>query len=339
MPVLRQDPTTRDWVILAPGRGDRPQSNDRASVKHRPRVALDPACPLCPGNEDRTPPELLRLPEGESDWLVRVVPNKYPAVTPEGDLRRREAGPFFREVDGTGHHELIVETPVHDRVAPLMTSDEIMRLLRAYQLRYWALRRDPRVNWVVLFKNYGEGAGTSLEHPHSQIVALPMPPAGVRRKYDVATAHFDDTGRCLYCDLLEAELQAGVRIVEQTERFVVLHPFASRGPFETWVLPREAQPSFTEVAEVDMAEVAEVLARTLRALHSALDDPDFNLVLESAPVGDEFRPYFLWHIRIVPRLGPFAGFEVGSGMAITSLLPEESAARMRDTRARTGVRS
>jgi UDPglucose--hexose-1-phosphate uridylyltransferase len=334
MPVLRQDPTTRDWVILAPGRGDRPRSNEERAHKHRPRVPHDPACPLCPGNEHRTPSELLRLPAAGDDWLVRVVPNKYPAVTPDGDLQRREAGPFFREMDGTGHHELIVETPVHDRVTPLMTPDEITRLLRAYQLRYWALRRDPRVNWVVLFKNHGEGAGTSLEHPHFQIVALPMPPADVRRKYDVAIRHFDDTGRCLYCDLLEAELQAGVRIVEQTERFVVLHPFASRVPFETWVLPRESQPSFTEVAEGDMAEVAEVLARTLRALHSVLDDPDFNLVLESAPVGDEFRPYFLWHIRIVPRLGPVAGFEVGSGMAITSLLPEESAARVR-----VGVRS
>jgi UDPglucose--hexose-1-phosphate uridylyltransferase len=334
MPVLRQDPTTRDWVILAPGRGGRPTSNHAAAARHRPRVPHDPDCPLCPGNESRTPPELLRQVDEAGRWLVRVVPNKFPAVTPEGDLHRREPAPFFREMDGTGHHELIVETPIHDHLTPLMEAHEIQRLLKTYQSRYWALRRDPRVNWIVLFKNHGERAGTSLEHPHSQIVALPMPPAQVRRKYDVATRHFDDTGRCLYCDLLDAEVQAAVRVVERTERFVVLHPFASRVPFETWVLPTGSQPSFAEVAEVDLAEVAEVLARTLRGLYTVLDDPDFNLVLESAPVGDEFRPYFLWHIRIVPRATPIAGFEVGSGMAITSWMPEDSAARMRQGLAR-----
>jgi UDPglucose--hexose-1-phosphate uridylyltransferase len=334
MPTLRQDPTTKDWVILAPGRGDRPTPRGAPAARHRPGVPHEPACPLCPGNEDRTPGELLRLSGDDGRWLARVVPNKYPAVIPEGELRRREDGPFFREMDGTGHHELIIETPVHDRVAPLMDAHELERLLQTYQSRFWALRRDARVNWIVLFKNYGEGAGTSLEHPHSQIVALPMPPARVRRKYDVAVSHFDDTGRCLYCDLLDAELRAGVRVVEQTDRFVVLHPFASRVPFETWVLPTGSEPSFAEVASVDLADLGQVLARTLRGLYTALGDPDFNLILESAPVGDEFKPYFLWHIRLVPRTAPLAGFEIGSGMSITSWMPEESAAHMRDVLAR-----
>lgn len=329
MPTLRQDPTTRDWVILAPGRGDRPRSNHVPAARRHPSVPREPACPLCPGNEDRTPPEILRVSGDDGGWLARVVPNKYPAVAPQGDLTRRETGPFFREMDGTGHHELIVETPVHDRVTPLMDAHELARLLQTYQSRYWALRKDARVNWIVLFKNHGERAGTSLEHPHSQIVALPMPPAHVRRKYEVAIRHFDDTGRCLYCDLLEAEVRAGSRIVEQTDRFVVLHPYASRVPFETWVLPTGSEPSFGEVASVDLADLGAVLARTLRGLHAALADPDFNLVLESSPVGDEFRPYFLWHIRIVPRIAPFAGFEIGSGMSITSWMPEESAAHMR----------
>jgi UDPglucose--hexose-1-phosphate uridylyltransferase len=334
MPTLRQDPTTRDWVILAPGRGDRPRSNDAPAAPSSPRVPRDPACPLCPGNEDRTPPELLRQVDEAGGWLVRVVPNKYPAVTPEGDLQRRETRPFFREMDGTGHHELIVETPIHDHLAPLMEAARDQRLLQTYQSRYWALRRDPRVNWIVLFKNHGEGAGTSLEHPHSQIVALPMPPARVRRKYDVATRHFDDTGRCLYCDLLEAEVQAGVRVVEHTERFVVLHPFASRVPFETWVLPTGASRRSPRWRRSIWPRSPRCWPARCGGCTRCSTIPTSTSSSSRRRSATSSSRTFLWHIRILPRATPIAGFEVGSGMAITSWMPEDSAARMRQNLAR-----
>ena len=250
MPAIRQDPTTKDWVIVASDRARRP--HDLRSPRPRSTSdSPDPACPFCPGNEALTPPELLRsaAPDG-AGWSVRVVANKFPVLARDGERahrERREDGPFFTEIDGVGSHEVIVETPAHDRPMALMADAEVEQILRAYQARYRVLREDPRVKWILIFKNHGEGAGTSLRHPHSQLVATPVPPMQIRRKYEVATAHYDATGRCLYCDLVEAEVRGQVRVVVKTDRFVVVHPFASRVPFETWILPTRHQPSAIRV--------------------------------------------------------------------------------------------
>lgn len=330
MSVLRQDPTTKEWVIIATGRGKRPHELTRAS-EPAPAAPRKPSCPFCPGNEAQTPPELLRIADRHGiGWAVRVLPNKFAALAGEGEPRRREAGPLFREMAGVGHHEVIVETPVHDRVLSLMTDAEVERVLRAYQSRYRALHEDPRVKCIIIFKNHGERAGTSLEHPHSQLVATPVAPMQMRRKYEVAIGHYDDTGRCLYCDLIEAEVRAKVRIVLETDRFVALQPFASRAPFETWIAPKRHQPSFAQVSAEDLAALAQVLKRMLRALYDALGNPDFNYILHSAPTEDESKSYYLWHIQIVPRLTTIAGFELGSGIYITTTAPEDSAAFLRD---------
>ena len=152
----------------------------------------------------------------------------------------------------------------------------------------------------------------------------------LRRKYDVATAHYDDTGRCLYCDVAEEERRAKSRVVLETDRFLVFHPFASRVPFETWITPKRHQASFGQVSAEDLAALAPVLRTTLRALHDLLGDPDFNYIIHSAPVEDESKDYYLWHIQILPRLNTIAGFELGSGIYITTMLPEESAASIRE---------
>ncbi|HLC41215.1 MAG TPA: DUF4931 domain-containing protein [Methylomirabilota bacterium] len=203
------------------------------------------------------------------------------------------------------------------------------RILRAYQARYHALREDSRVKCIIIFKNHGERAGTSLEHPHSQLVATPVAPMQMRRKYEVAISHYDDTGRCLYCDLVEAEVEAKARLVQETDRFVVFHPFASRAPFEAWIAPKKHQPSFGQVSGEDLASLAPVLRETLFALAAILGDPDFNYIIHTAPIEDESKPYYLWHIQIVPRVTTIAGFELGSGIYITTMMPEESAAILR----------
>ncbi|MDH4237787.1 MAG: galactose-1-phosphate uridylyltransferase, partial [Nitrospira sp.] len=167
-------------------------------------------------------------------------------------------------------------------------------------------------------------------HPHSQLVATPVPPMLLRRKYEVAVAHYDDTGRCLYCDVADGERKAKRRVVLETDRFLVFHPFASRAPFETWIMPNRHQPSFAQVSAEDLLALAPVLRRTLRALHDRLGNPDFNYIVHSAPIEDENKDYYLWHIQIVPRVSTIAGFELGSGIYITTALPEESAAAIRD---------
>jgi UDPglucose--hexose-1-phosphate uridylyltransferase len=232
-------------------------------------------------------------------------------------------------MDGVGAHEVIIETPVHNRVMPLMTDAEIELVLQAYQARFRALRADPCVRYIVIFKNHGVRAGTSLEHPHSQLVATPIAPLQVRRTYEVAIGHYDDTGRCLYADLIEAEIEAGVRVVQETPEFVVFHPFASHVPFETWIAPKHHQPSFSQAARDELAALAPVLRITLRALYEALGNPAFNYILHSAPVEDESKPYYRWHLQILPRVTAIAGFELGSGMSITTMFPEASAAHLR----------
>jgi UDPglucose--hexose-1-phosphate uridylyltransferase len=330
MSVLRQDPTTKEWVIVATERARRPHDFKKQATRS-PAPARDPLCPFCPGNEAKTPGELLRLgDEAKSGWSVRVVPNKFPAVVSGGELQRRELGPLFREMDGVGHHEVIVESQRHDLPVALMSAGAVELVLRAYQERYRVLREDSRVKYLIIFRNHGQTAGTSLEHPHSQLVATPIAPMLLRRKYEVAIGHYDDTGRCLYCDLVEEELAARVRVVQETDDFVVFHPYASRVPFETWIAPKRHQPSFGLVEPQELSALSGVLRQTLYALHTGLGDPDFNYIVHSAPMEDETKAYYLWHIQILPRLTTIAGFELGSGIFITTMLPEESAAFVRE---------
>ena len=324
MSILRQDPTTKDWVIIATDRGKRPDDFQNVASESTLRPH-DSECPFCPGQENLTPPDIIRYPQDSHlDWRVRVVPNKYAAVGLNGRPYRQETGHFFREMGGVGHHEVIIETPQHDRSLSRMTTNEVELVLQACHERYCALKQDPQVKSIVLFKNHGERAGTSLIHPHSQIVGTPVAPLLIRKKYEVAISHFDDTGRCLYRDLVDQECSAMVRVLFESARFVVFHPFASRVSFETWIAPKYDEATFGHIEPSHLAELADVLRRTLKTLHDALGNPDFNYILHSAPPEDETKHYFLWHIQILPRLTTIAGFELGSGIFINTILPEDA---------------
>ncbi len=333
MSELRQDPTTKEWVIIASTRARRPHYFVREpSPLSAPEY--DPDCPFCPGNEAMTPPETAvytRPGEVAGRWSVRVVPNRYPALAPEGSLERRGEG-MYVAMDGVGIHEVIIDTPVHNRHPAVMADEEVEAVLRVYQQRYVELRDDPRINYIVIFKNHGREAGTSLPHPHSQIVATPVAPALFRRKYEVAVEHYDRTGTCLYCDICEWELAERKRLVMETDGFVVFHPFASRSPFETCILPKQIRPSFGQVPPYELAELARVLRTTLLGIYEKLGNPDFNCVIHSVPTDQEESKYYLWHIEVVPRLTTAAGFEIGSGIYINTALPEETAAFMRGAR-------
>jgi UDPglucose--hexose-1-phosphate uridylyltransferase len=233
-------------------------------------------------------------------------------------------------MDGIGKHEVLIETPVHNLYFPYFTDKQAEVVVIALRERYLALRGEPNVKVVIVFKNHGDQAGTSLLHPHWQIVATPIVPQSLRRRLATATRYYDDNGGCLYCDLIQAEIKAGKRIVEDGEKFFVMHPYASRSPFETWVLPKQHSACFGYLDFDYSKELGRVLKRILGKIFNLLGNPDFNIVIHTAPVGDEDEDYFHWHLRIIPRLSMMAGFEIGSGIFINTALPEETAQVLRE---------
>jgi UDPglucose--hexose-1-phosphate uridylyltransferase len=254
-----------------------------------------------------------------------VCPNKFPALQIEEDHRRIENGELFPQMGGCGAHEVLIESPHHDDFLAKESAEHVGLVLRMLHRRYCDLMRDSRFQAVIVFKNHGIGAGTSLEHPHWQIIATPVVPRLLRLKHIEATNYFDRTGRCLYEALLKEEQKRGERIIASNGEFVAMMPFASHLAFETWILPLRAQASFSQLSESQILPLAEILSRVLMKLYVGLENPDFNLTIDTVCRGDEDEPYFRWHIRILPRLATAAGFELGSGMSINTVLPEEAA--------------
>lgn len=323
MTELRQDPTSRNWVILAPERSLRP--HDHAAPRRVPSAV---GCPFCPGREAETPAELWRLAGPDGSWRIRVVPNKFPVLHDDVPADRENRDGFHR-MAGHGQHEVLIESPRHDWDLASGSQTEVRDVLAAYRERYRALRTASDAAVIVVFRNHGLGSGTSLDHPHSQLVAAPVVPPQVRRRLDVARAHADDLGTCLYLDLVERELADGRRIISAGERLVSFQPYAAAAAYETWIVPRFHQSSFGSIDDATLDELAETLRRVLLALCHHLDDPPYNLVVHSPPLGDEQRAYFTWYLQIVPRLSTPAGFELATGIPINPSLPEETAAELR----------
>jgi UDPglucose--hexose-1-phosphate uridylyltransferase len=328
MSELRQDPTTYDWVIIAKDRAKRPYDFKKGDkdIISLPDHNVD--CPFCPGNEHKTPKEEA-VYSSDANWKIRVVPNKFPALTTEGDTHREQLM-LFRKTRGYGKHEVVIETPMHNKFIPFMQDKNVEELLKVYRDRYNVLKKDPSIKIIIIFKNHGKAAGTSLEHPHTQIVASPIVPPFIRRRLEIATQHFDNTGHCLYCDILYDEYQAKDRIVGETTFLVALHPFASRYPFETWIMPKMHSSSFSNLVDIEIEELARLLKEILLKLYVSLGNPDYNFIIHTSPVDGEHKSYYLWHIQIVPRLTLAAGFELGSGIYINTAIPEETAAFMRE---------
>ena len=333
MPELRQDPATKQWVIIASERAKRPHD----FLKPAPPLSIPPYkadCPFCPGNESMTPPESMAYrrggPANGPGWWVRAIPNKFSALVPEGNLTRKEEDDFFRKMDGVGQHEVIIETPDHNKCIALMEDRQVEEIVLAYRERYMALREDSRFKLIIIFKNHGLHAGTSLEHPHSQLVAMPIVPLSIRYRFEKAASHYDDNGTCVYCDIIREGLRVRSRLILETERFLSFHPFASRAPFETWILPKEHHASFGSISMNDAKEFARMLKTVLSTMYRALNNPDYNYIIHTAPIKDEQEEYFHWHLQILPRLVTPAGFELGTGMFINAAIPEETAAFIRD---------
>jgi UDPglucose--hexose-1-phosphate uridylyltransferase len=262
-------------------------------------------------------------------WNVRVVPNKFPALQIEEDHHRITDGRIFQRMGGCGAHEVVVESPQHDVVLANQTGEHIQTLLNVLHRRYADLMRDRRFQSVIIFKNHGEQAGTSLRHPHWQIIATPVVPRMLQSKYTEAAEFYNRTGTCLYDEIANEELAAGKRVLASNDEFVAFLPYAGHLPFETWIVSRRPQASFRLLEPAQVLPLAELLKLVLTRLYVGLDDPDFNLTIDTASRGDEDQPFFRWHVRILPRLTTAAGFELGSGMAINTVLPEDAAEFLR----------
>jgi UDPglucose--hexose-1-phosphate uridylyltransferase len=328
MAEIRQNLATREWVIIADERARRPEEFIAPDNPRTDAVAAhDADCPFCPGQEVAS--ELVARWPAEGPWQGRIVRNKYPALQWDGGPRRHSFDGVRRRLSGVGHHEVLVETPVHNQWPALQSPEQTAAVLRAFRDRGRALRADARIEQLVFFKNHGASAGTSLVHPHAQLIALPMVSRAQRTRIEEARRHFDDTGACVFCRMLQEELAAGERIVCESPHFVSFVPYAAYSPFHLWVMPRKHASDFLEISDAELLDLGWVLRRALRRIHFGLNDPDFNYVLHTAPM-NESRPQCLhWYMAIVPRVSKLAGFELGSGMHINSALPEESARFLR----------
>ncbi len=334
MPELRKDPIVGRWVIISTDRAKRPTD----FARERPKMKGG-FCPFCYGNETKTPPEVLAYrpnpnggPPPEHDtpgWRVRVVPNKFPALGIEGGLNRQAEG-MFDKMNGVGAHEVIIETPEHMSTLPMLPDKRVEDVLWAFRDRILDLKQDRRFKYILIFKNHGEAAGASLEHPHSQLIALPILPKQVVEELEGAKQYFIYKERCVFCDIIRQELDDPIRVVAENDDFVTLAPYAPRFPFETWILPKRHESAFENSSSQMYENLAKALKNLLRRADAVLDNPAYNLVVHTSPVQDPTLDHYHWHIEFMPKLTKTAGFEWGTGFYINPTPPEEAAKFLRE---------
>lgn len=329
MPELRKDPITGRWVIISTDRAKRPSDFSR-----EPERRTGAVCPFCSGNEAKTPPEILAYRTNGSapnspGWNVRVIPNKFPALGIEGAMDKRGDGLFDR-MNGIGAHEVIVETPEHNEHMALYPEKRIEDILWAFRDRMLDLKKDRRFRYILIFKNHGEAAGASLEHPHCQLIALPIVPKRVQEEVDCCKQYFQLKERCIYCDLIQQELDSKVRIVDQNEQFVTVAPYAPRFPFESWILPLSHESAFENAPSHLYERLAKALKLLLGRMDRILASPPYNFVIHTSPLHETNNDYYHWHIEIMPKLTKVAGFEWGTGFYINPTPPEEAAHFLRE---------
>lgn len=325
---LRQNRLTGQWVIYATGRSNRPKDFKTVAAAREVLPEHDPDCPFCPGSELLLPGIVMETMKA-GQWQVRVVPNKFPMFDQHRDDSRDQRG-MFLSMSGRGTHEVIIEHPRHDLDIPDFDTDEVYRVLDTYYWRYITLMAVHNAMSVTVFRNHGPMAGTSLLHPHSQLVVTPIVAREIRWREQLAQEYYDTWGRDLLGNLLRQELQEAHRIVDHNDSFVAFVPYAAEMPFEIWIVPRRQQADFADITDIEKRHLARILRDTLWRLREGLADPDYNYVIHSASRYRADEPHLRWYLQIRPRLITSAGFELGTGMRVNSMLPEDNAALLRE---------
>lgn len=338
MSELRWDPLKLHWVIIATERGRRPRD-----FQVEPNEAEMTSCPFCYGNEDKTPAEIFAIrpsgPANSPNWKVRVIPNKYPVLRIEGEIKSKGYG-IYDVMTGIGAHEVIIETPEHEKGLADLSVVEITDVLIAYRARFLDLRRDSRFRYMVLFKNHGVRAGATLAHSHSQLIAVPLTPPVAATELKICRDFYASKERCIFCDLIDFELTCGDRVVKEFPNFVSMTPYASCFPFELRLYPKKHSHDFAMMDDGQLAELAVAMKDMLSRLKTVLKDPPYNFILHSAPPQQQRlgKPEYWgsleydyhWHIELVPRLTQIAGFEWGTGFYINPTSPEDAALFLRE---------
>jgi len=329
MSELRRDPITGRWNII-----DTDEPTGPGGFQVEPEPLGGGTCPFCPGHEHLTPPEIYAVrpgggPANGAGWQLRVVPNKFPALRIEGDLSRRGLG-LFDLSNGVGAHEVIIESPDHRKHMADLAHEDLSRVLSGFTVRSLDLRGDRRFKYTLIFKNVGLQAGASLEHPHSQLIALPIVPKRVREELMGAGHYFDFRGRCVFCDMLHQELGDEERVIVENKRFLAFCPFVSSFPFEVWILPKAHHSDFAASSKEDLNDLARILKEVLLRVRLTLADPPYNFIIHSGPSEPREREEYHWHLEFMPRLTRVAGFEWGTGFYINPTPPELAAKALRE---------
>ena len=330
MPELRKDPILGRWIIIARERSKRPTDFVVETAETKGGF-----CPLCPGNEKTTPDEVLvygREPgmgANSSSWKLRVVPNKYPALVIEGELDKQGEGLYDR-MNGIGAHEVIIESPNHQDRFTFLPHEQMILTFTAFRDRLRDLARDERFSYVMVFKNYGKAAGASLEHSHSQLIALPILPRMLVSEIEGSLSYFKYKDRCVFCDIIRQETQQNIRLVCENDRFITLAPFAPRTPFEMWIMPKRHNSSYVEQDHASLSALTDIFSESLRRLDVCIPGVPYNFVLHTQPLRSQPLEHYHWHFEIVPKLTSIAGFEWGSGFYINPMPPEDTCRYLRE---------
>ncbi|MBP1761569.1 MAG: UDP-glucose--hexose-phosphateuridylyl transferase [Firmicutes bacterium] len=327
MSELRRDLVKNNWVSVAEHRALKP--NDFPIAKKALESSVMGAfCPFCEGNEQFTPPEIAAYREDSEPntkgWLVRAIPNKFSAFELEGELEETCLGVFSR-YNGLGKHEVIIEAPEHDIDFHQLSVERMEIILKIMRDRYNDLACDKRIKYIQIYKNRGIFAGASLEHSHSQIVALPLVPAENQGMID----YYKEKHHCLLCDILAQEM-SDERLVAESEAFILLCPYAPRFPYETWIIPKNHKEHFGGISAAEIQDLAKIIKKFSNVMIESLADPSYNLVINTAPVNVDYQPGYHWYIELTPRLLVNAAVEIASGIYINPVAPELAAAMLRE---------
>ncbi len=327
---LRHDLTTGDWVVIATSRKTRPDDFSGDKLKEKPKESGDAKkCLFCDPVASGQEPDVLIYNTSDSDWSLRVFPNKYPAFSrpSSGRIRHKEEGPYFW-MDGVGYHEIIV-TRDHKKHIGQMDPLRVAEVFDAYQTRYIDLMNKKSVRYIEIFHNHGKAAGASIAHPHSQLAAIPIISPYVNLELKSSELYYEANSQCVFCTMIKWELEHRKRIVFENEMFVVFCPFASRAAFEMFVIPKEHKSYFERSSDEEKVAGGEALHEAIRKLDVVLGKPSYNFYLQTSPCDGKDYPYFHWHIEILPRTSTWAGFELSTGVEVSAIEPERAAEYLR----------